>query len=282
MSVMTGAGNREMTGTLSNFKEKIVIDRRFFLAAGASVVATVGLPLSETRAFLPALLALAGRAAVGFVGRTVARAGVRGALTQGARAASRRGAQRMAAAGYNNTRSRFAGRIRSEAVGWAGEEFALQLTTQFFDARNPNVVGRPYYYACAASDCCSSRPQGYGPNAQRHFEGGYSPLDGQVVLLQEANVLGLDRVTRDFQRVYSWSPQRLVASFYPIGYIDRVINTHGNIRYQMLRYLTIAGSVTTYEEMNYNMYSGHLGNINMEIDAYGRYHTYGLNIEVYA
>ena len=222
----------------------------------------LGLPaLSVGLSALPAQAAIQGlliRASSQAVSNFFARTGARRAASAAARQSAARGLQRMEASGFQRYKDEFVGGIAAGAGTVIGED----ITTQVVSAVRPNKTNGIVYCAAIGTDCngsaaCRSLQRAYPASGDSAVTGGFQEIDKQVVLLEEANAIGLDWVASK-RNAQGWSNGEIAGAYYPVGFIKRDIGRTGRIREQQVQFLTPKGRVTTEERIDYSDGSGHV------------------------
>ena len=221
---------------------------------------TIALPMSAITLHAPyasaniksRLITAAGRAIVSFFKRI----GRKRVVTPAATRSAKRGLTRMESSGFTKYREEFIGGVLDGTGSVVGES----LTTTVISAIRPTKENGIVYCAAIGTDCngipeCVAQHRLNPPEGDRFVTGGFQEIDKQVVLIEEANAIGLEKVSL-LRANQGWKDAEIALAYYPVGFIKREVLSAGRNRQQRLTYLTIAGSVTTEEEIDYSTGAG--------------------------
>ncbi len=158
----------------------------------------------------------------------------------------------------NATGGSVVGALAGTAVGaavdgeHAGERLVeplVPMVPEFITGENRMIPNQPGSCAGITGGNTNPRP----PSLQANVS---APVGSRVVLMEEANAIGLDRFSSALMTRENWTPHQVYEALHPIGFVDSDGHRNGAVRSEWIRYGTHAGYVDTYEDVDHQSLSG--------------------------
>lgn len=186
--------------------------------------------------------------------------GVKGRVSPTTIISTQRGVERMLASDFQVYRTEFEGYPKppigecSNRMGVNRPCFSVGIKVE--SAIRPTKQDGIVYCAAIGTDCtadieCKAVLDETRIVPDRLASGGFRPIDKNVVLIEEANAIGLSKVFAE-KRATGWPDWSVGLVYTPIGFKRREVASNGSIRQQNLQWITFDGDVEAEESIDYS------------------------------